>query len=73
MQMKYNMGKEKTPRRKLGEMNPVCLKTADHRRPPQTAPQTTPGLPGKPQNMAEVAAKLQNNSVGLITVVGDQV
>jgi len=25
------------------------------------------------QNMAEVAAKLQNNSVGLITVVGDQV
>jgi len=26
-----------------------------------------------PQNMAEVAAKLQNNSVCLITVVGDQV
>jgi len=26
-----------------------------------------------PQNMAEVAAKLQNNSVGLIAIVGDQV
>jgi len=49
----------------------------ENRRPPQTSPQTTPGLPGKPQNtpqnMAGVAAKLQNNSVCLITVVGDQV
>jgi len=31
--------------------------TADHHRPPQTAPQTTPGLPGKPQTTAEHTAE----------------